>query len=340
LAPKIWDTANVGIAVQRKVGGAALLAVALVVAGCSGDREVGPVGRPASPGTETSPPPTGEGTIAGTSPGSTASGGTATTAAPGSSVAGTTTTTTAATNVLAGTAVAGSAGGVETGGPPFPNAYPFTEAIRLSDGSCVGWAGSAGGSTLGLAVGSPVVVLAAETDRELGRGRVRRSRWENLSRSGRQWNCFFDFTATLNRPPPAEVRIRIGPLQPWLAGPDPNDPDVYVASVSTGALIELIPSCPPVPDETATTTTVRRRRVRQVSGWHAIGQYWSRGVASLCRAGLPVTAIARPCRPRGVGSEYISEVVDSHDSTVHYRDGQKVPVGTQVTVVVATGRPC
>jgi hypothetical protein len=322
--------------------GGILLALAMVVVGCSSDREVGPVGRPGSPDTETSPPSTaaGPGSVVGTSGGSTTTDAVATTAAPPSSVAGTTTTTAAGRTVLAGTAVAGSAGGIETGGPPFPNAYPFTEAIRLSDGTCVGWAGSAGGSTAGLANGAPVVVLAAETDRELGRGRVRRSHWEDMSNGGRQWNCFFDFTATLDRPPPREVRVRIGPLQPWLAGPDPTDRDVYVASVSTGALIELIPSCPPVPDENATTTTVRRRPRGNASGWHAIGEYWSRGVASLCRAGLPVTAIARPCRPRGVGSEYISEVVDSHDSTVHYRDGAKLPVGTEVTVVVATGRPC
>jgi hypothetical protein len=322
--------------------GGMLLATAMMVAGCSGDREVGPVGRPGSPGTESTPPSTAAvpASVAGTSPGRATSGEAPTSAAPPSSVAGPTTTTTAAATVLAGTAVAGSVGGVEAGGPPFPNAYPFTEAVRLSDGSCVGWVGSVGGSTVGLTVGAPVVVLAAQTDRELGRGRVRRSHWEDMSDGGRQWNCFFDFTATLDRPPPPEVRIRVGPLQPWLAGPDPANPDVYVASVSTGALIELIPSCPPVPDETATTTTVRRRPARQVSGWRAIGQYWSRGVASLCRAGLPVTAIARPCRPRGVGSEYISDVVDSHDSTVHYRDGAKVPVGTEMTVVVATGRPC
>ena len=84
--------------------------------------------------------------------------------------------------------------------------------------------------------------------------------------------------------------------------------------------------------------TTRPRRF--VSGWHAVGQYWSRGVASLCRAGLPVTAIARPCRPEGVGSEYIAAVVDSNDSTVTYADGARVQVGTQMTVVVATGRLC
>jgi hypothetical protein len=329
----------VGIAVQPKIRGGVLLAVAMVVAGCSGDREVGPVGRPGTP--TTSPPSAASvpGTSAGTSPGPATSGVAPTTAASASSIA-TTTTSTVGPRIIAGTAVAGSAGPVEAGGPPFPDAYPFTEAVRLSDGTCVGWAGSEGGSTAGLAVGAPVVVLAAETDKELGRGRIRRSHWEDMSSGGRQWNCFFDFTATLTRSPPPELRIRVAALQPWLAGPDPNAPDVYVASVSTGALIELIPSCPPLPDETATTTTVRRRPVRQVSGWDAIGQYWSRGVASLCRAGLPVTAIARPCRPPGVGSEYISAVVDSHDSTVHYRDGAKVPVGTEMTVVVATGRPC
>ena len=36
-----------------------------------------------------------------------------------------------------------------------------------------------------------------------------------------------------------------------------------------------------------------------VSGWNAVGQYWSNGVRALCAAGLPVTAIARPCRPAG-----------------------------------------
>jgi hypothetical protein len=264
------------------------------------------------------------------------------TAPPDSSVAATTTTTTrkGATSAITGTAVAGSAGPVAVGGPPFPDAYPFTEAVRLRDGTCVGWAGSEGGSTAGLAVGAPVVILDAQADKELGRGRIRRSHWEDVSAGGRQWNCFFDFTATLTRSPPAEFRIRVAALQPWLTGPDPADPDTFVASVSTDAAIGLIPSCPPLPEPDATTTTVRRRPPRRVSGWHAIGQYWSRGVASLCRAGLPVTAIARPCRPPRVGSEYIAAVVDSNDPTVIYRDGAKVPVGTPMTVVVATGRPC
>ena len=63
-------------------------------------------------------------------------------------------------------------------------------------------------------------------------------------------------------------------------------------------------------------------------------------MAALCDAGLPVTAIARPCRPPGFGSEYIVEVVDSDDSTVSYANGAEVPIGTEMTVVVATGRLC
>ena len=53
-----------------------------------------------------------------------------------------------------------------------------------------------------------------------------------------------------------------------------------------------------------------------------------------------MTAIARPCRPPGVGSEYISAVVDSSDPTLTYANGAPIPAGTAVTVVVATGRPC
>jgi hypothetical protein len=216
----------------------------------------------------------------------------------------------------------------------------------MRDGTCVGWAGSVGGSTAGLEVGAPILVLEAERNEEIGRGRIEASRWEDMSSGGGQWNCLFDFTATVTGLP-AEFRIRVAALEPWLARPDPTDPDTYVASVSTGASIGLIPSCPPVPDPEATTgtaptTTTTRppRPARFASGWRAIGQYWSRGVASLCRAGLPVTAVARPCRPPGVGSEYITDVVDSADSTVTYPDGARVRVGTAVTVVVATGRLC
>ena len=53
-----------------------------------------------------------------------------------------------------------------------------------------------------------------------------------------------------------------------------------------------------------------------------------------------MTALARPCREPNQGSEYITEVVDSNHSTVRYMNGAAIPAGTQLTVVVATGRPC
>jgi len=249
---------------------------------------------------------------------------------------------------VTGRAIAGVAGGVEPGAPPFTQTDPFSEAVRLADGTCVGWADSRGGSTAGLAVGAPVVLLDTEANQEIGDGTITASRWEDMSGGTEQWNCSFDFQATLNEPH-AEFRIRVASLAPWLARPDPGAPGTFIASVSTDASIDLIPECPPLPVEGTTTTTLAGDTTTTaaptsssapVTGWNAIGQYWSRGVQALCAAGLPVTAIARPCRPPQVGSEYISEVVNSADPTERYANGAPIPAGTELTVVVATGRLC
>ena len=77
-----------------------------------------------------------------------------------------------------------------------------------------------------------------------------------------------------------------------------------------------------------------------MSGWNAVGQYWSVGVDALCKAGFAVTALARPCREPNQGSEYITEIADSNRAAVRYVNGAAIPAGTQLTVVVATGRPC
>jgi hypothetical protein len=158
-----------------------------------------------------------------------------------------------------------------------------------------------------------------------------------------QWNCSFDFSVTLTAPH-AEFRIKVGPLAPWLARPDATAPGTFTASVSTDASIGLIPECPALPvepDPTATTLVPPTTAAPvPVTGWNAVGQFWSTGVRALCTAGLPVTAIARPCRPPGAGSEYITQIVDSSDPTVVYANGAAVPAGTALTVVVATGRPC
>jgi hypothetical protein len=250
---------------------------------------------------------------------------------------------------VTGRAIAGAAGGAETA-EPYAQTDPFAEAVRLADGTCVGWSGSRGGSTAGLVVGAPVTALAVEDNTEIGTGSITASRWEDMSAGGGQWNCSFDFAVTLTAPH-AEFRIKVGALAPWLARPDATAPGTYTASVSTDASIGAIPECPalpPEPDPTATTAAPTTTLVpppttaaaAPVSGWNAVGQYWSNGVRALCAAGLPVTAIARPCRPAGVGSEYIAQVVDSEDPTEIYANGAPIPAGTHLTVVVATGRPC
>jgi hypothetical protein len=323
-------------------------ALALVGA-CSSSRQTGPIAprtpAPSSTTTTSSVPTTGTGSQPGVT--STTTGGGSTTST--SSTAPTTSTGAGGTVTIV--AVAGSTGAVQEGGPPFSQADPFTEAVRRPDGTCVGWNGSRGGTTEGLEVGAPVLILGVDDNQELGRGTIERSRWEDVAEGGEQWNCFFELTATVTGTP-AEFRIRVGGLQPWLAGPDPADPNTFYASVSTGATIGLIPDCPAVPEEpptttagtaattTTTTTTTTTAPPAPTGEWRAVGRYWSQGVQSLCRAGLPVTAIARPCRPPGVGSEYISEIVDSNDPTVTYEDNARIPRGTQLTVVVATGRPC
>ena len=200
------------------------------------------------------------------------------------------------------------------GWSPVPRDESVLRGRPVHDGSCVGWAGSQGGSTFGLAAGARVLILDVERNEEIGRGTVESSRWEDVSGGGRQWNCFFDFTATVTGPPPAEYRIHVETLEPWLARPDPAAPDTFVASVNTDAAIGLIPSCPPVPEPeaeeeetassaastTSTTTTTRPRRF--VSG--------SRGRAVLvARRGVALprriaghrdrpTLPARGCRQR------------------------------------------
>lgn len=322
--------------------------VTLSLAACSSNHSANPNDPAATPATAASTTPVESvGTSTGSSPESTSPSASTSGSTTTSSTTSTTTTTTTAPSSLTvtGRAVAGTAGGVETV-EPFAQTDPFAEVVRLLDGTCVGWSGSRGGSTVGLAVGTPVLLLEAETNAEVGTGTITASRWEDASAGGGQYQCAFDFAGTLSAPR-AEFRIKVGALAPWLARPDPTLPGTFTASVSTDASIGLVPECPAVPaepDPAVTTTTLvpppTTVAAPPVTNWSAVGQYWSSGVRSLCAAGLPVTAIARPCRPPGVASEYISAVVDSSDPTLTYTNGTAIPAGTALTVVVATGRPC
>jgi len=326
-----------------------LVAASAVLVACSGDHAANPDA--AAPPSASAAATTAEtASSQGSGPGTTtaSSAGSTATSDPASVPPSSTATTVPSSLEVTGRAVAGAVGAVETA-EPFAATDPFAEAVRLADGTCVGWSGSRGGSTAGLAVGAPVTLLDVEDNTVIGSGSITASRWEDMAGGAGQWNCSFDFAATLTAPH-AEFRIKVGPLSPWLAGPDPGAPGTYTASVSTDASIGAIAECPalpatPDPATTAAPTTTlvpppTTAAAAPVTGWNAVGQYWSSGVRSLCTAGLPVTAIARPCRPSGVGSEYIVQVVDSEDPTEIYANGAAVPAGTAVTVVVATGRPC
>lgn len=257
---------------------------------------------------------------------------------------------TAAPLVVRGQLIAGVAGAVETTRtPPFEHTDPFSEAVRLDDGTCVGWSGSRGGSTVGLERGAAVVVLHVDEPRELGHGEITDSRWVDMAGGGEQWNCVFAFEARLDAPH-AEFRVRVGPLGPWLARPDPAAPGDFVVSVNTDASVAAIEECRglvPDDEEASTSTAVppgsaaaASTTAGPVTRWDAVGRFWSVGVRSLCTAGLPVTAIARPCRPTRAGSEYLTEVVDSDDPTTRYANGDPIPAGTRLTVVVPVGRAC
>jgi hypothetical protein len=334
--------------------GFASVLVVVSLAACSSDHDAGQFGRRSSPTTATAPDVATATTVASTATTVTTVTTVTTLTTPPSTTArsaGGTSTSAGGPNVVVGTAVAGSAGAVERGRGPYKKTDPFSEAVRLVDGTCVGWE-SRGGSTSGLAVGAPVAVLDPTTSALLGTGTITASRWEDPSRGGGQWTCFFAFRAEVSRTPPADVLVKVADLQPWTARPDPAHPAARVASVSTDAAIRLIASCPALPSPTTTaaptastvttttavpTTTVARR---PVAGWKAIGRYWSIGVDALCRAGLAVTAIARPCRQPNVGSDYITAVVNADHPAVEYADGAAIPAGTPLAVRVATGRPC
>ena len=254
---------------------------------------------------------------------------------------------------MTGSAIAGALGGVEAAGPPFTQTDPFSEAVRLGDGTCVGWADSQG--------------------RIDGRPRRRRTRrrsstpWptrrsapaRSRPAAGRTWPTAASSgtacSTSRRRSPasPAEFRVRVGSLEPWLARPDPSDPGTFVASVSTDASIGQIPSCPPVPGTAdhddddgrrrprATTTTThdgpRPARVRVERRRPVLVPRRRRAV--LRRPAGHRRSPARAARPAS-GSEYISAVVDSADSTVTYANGAAIPAGTALTVVVPIARLC
>ena len=234
------------------------------------------------------------------------------------------------TSDIVGAASAGNSGGVGEG-----STDSFSEAIRNEDGTCSGWAGRDVPApwTDGLVSGAPFVIFARESDDVLGRGNLGTSSFVNVGGDQEQWVCFFPFSATVTGQP-AEFRIKVADLDPWVVRSDPTQPGKFVASVNTVASADYFSECTD-PD------------VFEVFEWRAVGLYWSEGIKNLCSNGLKIAKIERPCRGRGEGSDYVTKVTDGADPTVVYEDAEglhvdvaTLPPGAPVIVSIATGKPC
>jgi hypothetical protein len=271
---------------------------------------------------------------------STTTGVTSPPTAPGTTAAAPTTTptTTAAPTTIpvvssdiVGIAVAGNSGGVGA-----DQTDSFSEAIRNEDGTCSGWTGRDVDQpwTAGLESGASFVMLPRDGHVVIGQGTLGTSSFENVGTEAEpQWMCSFPFSGTIDGAP-EEFLIKVGELDPWLVRPDPTKPGQFVSSVNTVSSADYFPACT---DQTASPVTA----------WNAVGTYWSVGLPNLCAAGLKIADIERPCRGPREGSDYVVKVVNADDPAVVYEDDRGMQVdpatlapGTQVVVLIATGRPC
>jgi hypothetical protein len=232
---------------------------------------------------------------------------------------------------IVGVAVAGNSGGVGEG-----ETDSYSEAVRNEDGTCSGWTGRGVDQpwTAGLDSGAAFVMLPKDGHDVIGQGTLGTSSFENVGTdSEQQWMCSFPFSGTIAGAP-QEFLIKVGDLDPWLVRADPTHPGQFVSSVNTVASADYFPDC------TAQTTP-------PIAAWKAVGTYWSVGLPNMCGAGLKIADVQRPCRGPHEGSDYIVKVESTDDPPVVYEDASGLLVdpatlapGTQVVVLIATGRPC
>jgi hypothetical protein len=309
-------------AVGRLVFMLVVLAGSAGLAGCGGAASSGGGGTASATGSTTSGGPTGPSDGAtGTDPGGGDPGTTSREPLP------------EVTSTVAGSAVAGNSGGVGPG-----QTDRFSEAVRLENGSCVGWAGPGTGTwTQGLAEGARITLLDATSGARIGSGRLGRSEATDVDPNGNgQWTCSFPFSATVRGAVPAVFRIKVAALPPMTARRDPSRPGLFVASVSTVADPKVISACDGTP---AADTGL----------WPGVvGQYWSDGLSQICSAGVGIAKVERTCRPRTIGSDRVVAVLAGDDPKRVYEDaaGLKVTdvaeLGPAPTVLVrvANGQPC
>jgi hypothetical protein len=255
-----------------------------------------------------------------------------TTAAPATAPATTAAPTTipVVSSDIVGVAVAGNSGGVGA-----DQTDSFSEAVRNEDGSCSGWTGRDVEQpwTAGLESGASFVVLPRDGHEVIGQGTLGTSSFANVGSDTEQWVCSFPFSGTVDGNP-QEFLIKVADLDPWLVRPDPTNPGQFISSVNTVASADYFPEC-------------TDPAVSPVTAWDSVGHYWSEGVRNLCTNGLKIADIERPCRGPREGSDYVVKVVSAEDPNVVYEDDRGLQVdpatlapGTQVVVLIATGRPC
>jgi hypothetical protein len=262
----------------------------------------------------TAPPPTSGGTVAPSTPSTAAA-----------------TTIPVVSSDIVGVAVAGNSGGVGEG-----ETDSFSEAIRNEDGSCSGWTGRGVDQpwTAGLESGASFVMLPRDGHDVIGQGVLGTSSFQNVGTEEEpQWMCSFPFSGTVDGAP-QEFMIKVADLDPWLVRSDPANPGQFVSSVNTVSSADYFEPC-------------TNQAASPVSPWNAVGTYWSVGLPNLCNAGLKIADIERPCRGPREGSDYVVKVVSAEDPNVVYEDDRGMLVdpatlapGTQVVVLIATGRPC
>ncbi len=234
---------------------------------------------------------------------------------------------------VSGLLVAGGSGGL---GPDHTD--PHSDAVRVGDGGCSGWAPRGRGSwTSGLVAGAGFALIDPTTDSVLGAGELGRGRWVDVrDRQGHhQGQCQFLFTATVS-PNSTTPQIQVADLPPWRTVLSPNGSGKLVASV------DMPMDGSDIPAACATAATSPPRLSSEI----AIHTFWWTGLTTLCKAGFTVTAIQRRCRPPDAASDHVIAVTNSTDPRPANNPNEQSQTTNRpssaatVTIEIATAIPC
>ena len=149
------------------------------------------------------------------------------------------TTPPAVSTVVLGGVVGGSSGGVGE-----DSTDSASEIVRNDDGSCTGWDSRRDDAwTADFTPGATVTILDADTDEEIGSGKILEGVAENVATDGgEQWQCWLRFEAAATRPA-EQYAIRVGDARPVPLTTDPTRPGFVIGSISTPADSLALDAC-------------------------------------------------------------------------------------------------